>query len=278
MAFTRADGSKSHIRVVTDYKHLGTRIASDDSLAPETTARAAAIRTTLAAISQRVLGNPHTPWGTKTLVTKLHILSKGLYQAGAWPTLQTNELKPIHGAIVGTCRRLTAATAAITNAQPLTEPELYAHTHLQAPLVIIIQARLLLFVRLALKATTRLWLQLSAAWPAKRSWLRAATEAFEYLTEHAPQFHTYKGASLQTWYELARAKPTALRTQITQALSHADMQERTMWTTTDAPQAPGQDLQCPCGYQAKSRAQLAVHAYTAHHAMRNVRSLSLIHI
>ena len=67
----------------------------------------------------------------------MHLLSRGLYQAGAWPALYAGETKRLHGAVARVYRRFVSALNIGDDAIHMPGTAFYAVTGFMAPAMLI---------------------------------------------------------------------------------------------------------------------------------------------
>ena len=155
----------------------------------------------------------------------------------------------------------------------LTDQDVYKTTGLCAPYVTILRLRIMLLIRVLLVAPAPLRWALSAAAPAKRSWVRAVRRDLEWLCEHTDEFKHLKGSSFEQVCSSIRRNPRAVRVALTKVSRNAAYSDKRLWATTATLRAI--DVQHPCltcGEVFGTRQALAVHAYRAHAVVRDIRA------
>ena len=107
-------------------------------------------------------------------VLQLHILSKVLFQAGAWASLSPKALRRVHVAVMF-AYRIVADAAYSGTAPTLTDQEVLRLTKAVAPINLLRLARILLLIRVCAKAPAYNIATIMIAAQAKTSWLFSAS-------------------------------------------------------------------------------------------------------
>ena len=162
------------LRVVDTYKHVGTKTVAAATSDTEAAQRACIIRAETRALRKRVLSNTAVSVERRMTVLQLHILSKGLFQAGAWESLSPNALRRIHAAVMF-AYRIVADAAYSGTAPTLTDQEVLRLTKAVAPINLLRLARILLLMRVCAKNPAYTIATIMIAAQAKTSWLFSAS-------------------------------------------------------------------------------------------------------
>ena len=168
IAFKGHNGATQELACVQAYRHVGTRQTVGGTLMPEIRQRMATMSDTshkmAPTIKSDAIDSKH-----KYIIVKSMLLSKGLFQAGAWPVLQTSELSKVHAGVMRLYRKIDGSDGPLT---PWRNDDAIVEQHsLAAPRVLLTVLRLLLFARVLAKGSKALLVVLASAVKAKRSWL-----------------------------------------------------------------------------------------------------------
>ena len=278
VTFQDEQGKPHDVQCVPAYKHLGSMRSATESMAAEIRARCASVASIAGRLSAKVLRNPHIGVAMKANIVKAYILSRVLYNAGAWPTLTSAELSRLHSCIMKLMRRI-AATGLGKDKPAADEPtswtsdqETYMTTGFAAPVVMVARLRLLLMLRVLSKAPTCLRLALAAAAPARRSWYKAVANDFQWFANNTTQLSDLNHLTVEGMIGVALANPRAFRRRLNAAVADADNSAKAKWAITAAQKALGEKFPCPqCGLTFDSRQAAAVHAYKLHGTTRPIR-------
>ena len=94
-------------------KHVGTQSCVSGSLAQELKSRLASMHGVSTSLGRYFFRRPQMPVASKLLVARALLLSKRLFSAGTWPTLNASEHKKLHQArmkVIGGLRCPTKCT------------------------------------------------------------------------------------------------------------------------------------------------------------------------
>ena len=237
---------------------------------------------------------------TKGNLLQALLLSRILFNAGTWPLLTSAEHTRIHTAILRHTRSIARSEARrkaedsdVATHLPvepgpgcekvgggwgggdknwLSDQQVYQLTGTCAPFIDLVRLRILLWIRVLASAPMALRVALSAAAPAKRSWIAAVRENITWLANHTAEFEHWKGKPFEEVCADAAARPGRARAGINKVKANPAYSDKLLWATTKSHKAI--DLRFPCiccGQVFGTKQGLAVHAYKAHGLIRDVR-------
>ncbi len=104
--FTRIGGAPSILTITPAYKHVGTTTTISGTFAPDIKVRMGSLRGVSRSIRSRLLRHNDIDIKTRATVLRALLLSKALFQCGAWPELPVGERKRVHSAVMRVYRSL----------------------------------------------------------------------------------------------------------------------------------------------------------------------------
>lgn len=309
-------------------------------MAAEIRAKCSTITGVGASLRSKVLANDRIATKTKANIFQAILLSRILFNAGAWPILTSAEHARIHTAILKHTRTIAASdsrrydlaqdkstptptqvppieptprsqappttedapepatdTTTNTKGMPITCPteappgptdtaetstdrhawlsdqKVYETTGLCAPFVAILRLRLLLLIRVLTSSPAPLRWALSAAAPARRSWICAARHDVEWLAKHTEEFQHWKGSSFEDVCANIAHQPRPTRAAINKVKRNMAYSDKQLWATTATLRNIDVQLPClTCGEVFDSRQALSAHANRDHGAVRDIRT------
>ena len=210
------------LRVVRDYRHLGSRVDLAENLHADLTAKLGGMAATTSALRGRLFRNPLVQDSSKATIASALLFAKGMHAAGTWPDLQQREAYRIHVAVMRVYRLL--AGCGKSNVESL---DLLASRGYTVPALLVRLARLRLLSRVVARAPLHLRLVLWTAREAPRSWLRAVLSDVQALGLD-PSFGPVAGESILSAWQAAELAPKAVRKAAAAAIRHPDVMERAM--------------------------------------------------
>ena len=88
------------------YKHMGTKLSLSFGMAEEVTYRTIAMRSGIK-LYIHIFNNPKIPLKCKIAIVNIYLLTKGTFQCGTWPILNTTQANKFHATILHIYRRAT---------------------------------------------------------------------------------------------------------------------------------------------------------------------------
>ena len=122
ISFVGSDGTPKLLSCVSDYKHLGSTKSSTVTMAAEIRAKCSAITGAVANLRPRVMANDRISMRTKANLFQAVLLSRVLFNAGAWPILTSAEHTRIHSAILKYLRTIAASNARMGQSRAMRTP------------------------------------------------------------------------------------------------------------------------------------------------------------
>ena len=290
------------LKCVPAYKHLGSMRGTTVAMAAEIKSKCSTIAGAVAQLRPKVLSNDLITLRAKAHLFQATLLSRVLFNAGAWPLLTSAEYTRIHTAILRHIRAIAnsetrrhahddSATTQPTAQHPsaphqdqptrestndrgwLSDQQVYQITGMCAPFVSMLRLRVLLLVRVLLSGPLPLRLVLSAAAPARRSWLRAIQADTAWLAKHTDEFKHWAGKHFADICVDICANPGRVRAKINGVMSNVAYSDKSLWATTATQRAIDVLFPClHCDQVFATKQGLAVHTYSAHGFVRSVRS------
>ena len=163
------------------YKHVGAQPWVSGSLEPELKARLASVHGVSTALGRYFFWRAQMPVGSKLLVARALLLSKALFSAGTWPTLNACEHKKLHQALM---KVLGACMFSGWQNKMYSFALAYQEHQLSAPIHLVRQLRLGLFRRVCERALVDLLPLLVSGFGTKRSWFAAVVEDIRLCARH----------------------------------------------------------------------------------------------
>ena len=93
-------GDSYTLIATSTYKHVGTLTCSTDTMQPEITAKIICMNETFNKLRPTFLNRKSIPIQKRILLSQSVLFTKGLFQAGTWPTLHTAEIVRVHKAVM----------------------------------------------------------------------------------------------------------------------------------------------------------------------------------
>ena len=209
------------------YKHVGTQSCVSGSLAPELKSRLASMQGVSTSLGRYFFRRPQMPIASKLLVARALLLSKGLFSAGTWPTLNASEHKKLHQALMkvfGGCivpgwhNKMYSFTAA------------HREHQIAAPIHLVRQLRLGLFRRVCERAPDDLLPLLVSGCKAKRSWFSAVVDDLRMFARHFLPMAHFLEASIPEIIAFVRASPRGFSRNVANALKDVDFNHPSVWS------------------------------------------------
>ena len=184
------------LRIVPEYKHLGTFATDAAKASRDVTVRLTAMGTAARGFVKRLFPDEEVPDQRKANIATTYILSKGLFHIGTWPSLPCGLQRVVHTRVMRLYRAITCEKWSSDTGTQLTDAQVMRKYNLISPLHLVSLARVQLFGRAVLKAPAYLLQLLAAAYDvSKHSWLGAVQDDVAMLSQ-LPHFRDSKMASL----------------------------------------------------------------------------------
>ena len=137
------------------YKHVGTKFSMCFGMADEVTYRSVSMRHAMKSY-QHIFSNPRVPLNTKLIVVKVYLLTRGSFQCGTWPILDSTQANRFHATVLHIYRRATGNTFKVNDASGdmFSDADIVHKYELISPSAMIRNARLQLFLRILIKQPT----------------------------------------------------------------------------------------------------------------------------
>ena len=266
-----ARGDAFSLRVVPVYKHLGTRISSDGSMAPEISCRAGMIRSERARLRKRILANPAASMRTRVLLAQSFVFSSGFCNASTWSILTGSQIGKLHAAVMMVYRDITGETYDASR-RVSTDVEVLRLIACPPATLIVRRARMLLFLRICAKSPIELYRILASAEPAPHSWLCLVSSDFEWLSScDLPD--PVPCVALSDWLAFARSSYKASRRAVLRACDEVKVSEDASWTRNVSHDNLSRDWICEsCSCSFPTKQLLGTHMWKVHHVRRATRS------
>ena len=140
------------------------------------------------------------------------------------------------------------------------------------PKVLLIVARLRLFLRVAVVSSSFLLSVLAAAAPARRSWLSSLSDDLLWLNQHAPTSVFSDSQSTSVWFHRFRQSPKYWRKQISSLLNRDDLRLLSSGAAPSAQDDEHTPFICPeCGHVEYSNSALQSHRFSSHRICTPIR-------
>ena len=256
--------------IVSSYKHLGTRFTLSSNIAHEVAVRAAIINAESKSLSGQFLKNMNVPFKSKTTVIQAYVLSKGAYNCGTWPLLNTSQYKKFHTAFMNLYRRASGNTYG--SGEMCDDNEVIQSSSFMCPMTLIRHARLQLFVRIISKAPTFMRNLIHSLAHISGSWafsLRRDLHWFSSLNSKGCENY-----DMTAWTQTVLDDPNGFSSDCRRICRSAYANVHAQWATTKAIREFGMSHWCDlCSVAFGSRQQLALHSYKKHGVKNDVRRL-----
>ena len=279
--FTRWDGTKCQVSVVSAYKHLGTIRDSTESMAAEIKARCSTNSSFRVICCAKILNSDDISEVFKTNLTQAFMLSRVLYNCGTWPTLYSGEITRLHAAMAKVYKFVVRsnkrqASGTINNKNNIivtTDDMIFDDTGFCAPFVMLIRARMLLLVRVVLHAPRALRVVLAAASGAKRSWIRAVQNDLDWLANTTEELRFLGELSFLLRVEWIRDNASTFRRLLAKVANNGEYSKKHCWASTKSMRQVDTEFACPhCDLKFDSKQAMSVHNYRQHGSVRAIRS------
>ena len=209
------------------YKHVGTQSCVSGSLAPELKARVASMHGVSTSLGRYFFRRPQIPVPTKLLAARALLLSKGLFSAGTWPTLNASEHRKLHQAIM---KVFGGCIVSGWHSKMYSFSVAHQEHHLAAPIHLARQLRLGLFRRVCERAPEDLLPLLVSGSKAKRSWFSAVVDDLRLFARHFQPMAHFLEASVPEIIAFVRAAPRNFSKNVANALKDVGFNHPSVWS------------------------------------------------
>ena len=270
ISFDAGDGTCRHIIASAVYKHLGTQTSICMSMIPEIKTRMAAMRGAFAGLRSRFFRARDISIDKKKHVSKALLLTRGLFQAGAWPELQANEYKRVHVAVMSVFRSFLKDD--YLDGEWESDDSLINRHMLLAPMNILRFLRVSLFARIVRDRACHVMLAVAAASGATRAWIDAVGRDFAWMASRSAAFRSLVGAPFSEWTARCLLSPKRFLHEAYSVISASPNNARGEWARCKAERTVGdQCSSVTCGKIFPSKQQMSVHAFREHGVARHIR-------
>ena len=260
------------IRVVQQYKHVGTCTRLTDSMAQEISAKMSILKSTVFSLKRKLLGARGTPIAAKTHIIQSVVLTRATFQAATWPPLTICEYTKVHSAIMGVYRPI--AGVQYDGAWP-SDDYVVKTCGVMAPFVMLRLQKLMLLGRIIHKEHFKILMLLAASVRHQKSWLAFIFRDLEWLARSSQKLAECRNNSPQQWILFVHACGMNTFREICISVC-TDWQNniKEQWQSGSQAAHPIGALEahvCFCGLTFPSVQALAVHNSAAHGIKRNIR-------
>ena len=264
-------GEAFDLRVVSAYKHLGTCMSSDGSMAPEVSLRAGMIRTERNKMRRRILTNPDASPRTRALLAQSFIFSRGLYNCSTWSMLTSAQAGKLHAATMQVYRDIAGETYD-SSRRVATDAAVLRLVDCPPVTMLIRRARLLLFLRICAKRPLELCRSLAFAESASNSWLKLVASDFVWLSECNSESRL-PCVALPDWCSFAQCHYRAARRAVLHACRDVKTGNASAWTKNLSHAQLDSKWDCElCDRSFPSKQRLGSHMANDHLCFRASRS------
>jgi hypothetical protein len=170
----------AQLRYVHAYKHMGSNITISVQPAHEVSCRMAAMQAEARRLRKPVMRNPSVARQRELSTVQSHLVSKGFFHAGTWPSLCSQIYKRVRHGVLNIYRDMLGCRHDDISTL-FDDDAVIAELGVMSPLTMIRINRLLLFMQVLQKAPPLLIRILLAASPAKDAWINAVHADLRWL-------------------------------------------------------------------------------------------------
>ena len=180
----------------------------------EVAARCAIIRTTFGKLRRKLFANFRLPLQKRLVIFQVYVLSKGIFQAGTWPTLPPPVMKKFTRCIIDCYRVITGHYYGNPDGKCIIDDgELCEQYDLMAPATMLRVARLSLFSRVCVKAPEDFRAMLVSMCEVSDSWVGALLLDLKWLTLHE-HYNDCAQLNYSQWSDRVLAHPKRFRKSV----------------------------------------------------------------
>eukprot|EP00973_Karenia_brevis_P056348 7837488-Karenia_brevis.AAC.1 len=273
VTFVDARGEAKVLHTTFAYKHVGTMTTVSGTMNPEIVMRMSSLRSTMIAVQRPLLKQPRVHENAKISVTKALLLTRGLFQAGAWPSLTVAEAKKVHAPIMQVYRRIAACRPYTFDREWPSDDDLVEKLGVSAPKVLLCTARLLLLLRVLRAKPIPVLVALAYGSSARRSWISAVRADVSFMCRHSDKWQHLAQLPFEKVLEVFAADIKSAKRMVLAASSDPAVNARKAWASSRAEREMGTTYACAiCVNTAfPSRQQLALHLFKKHSQCRVMR-------
>jgi hypothetical protein len=261
-------GKSIPLIATSTYKHVGTITCSTDTMQPEITSKLSGMNATFKALKPTFLTRSAISVDKRLLLAQSVLMSKGLFQAGTWPSLYTAELARVHKSIM----KIYSSIFGAGNQERISHATISKNESFVAPAIIISFLRISLFIRVCMKAPPQFLNMLSCAMGGSRSWLHSVANDLKYMVAHSSSFAAYSASILPDWVAVIRKNPRKFKQCLINATRERSVNDNSAWASTKKLREIDSTFLCHvCTYSCHTRQQLSLHCFRAHGICRHMR-------
>ncbi|CAE7575815.1 hscB [Symbiodinium sp. KB8] len=263
------------IDLVTHYKHLGSHLSFDGSLATEIKYRLALGRAAFKEGRQRLFACRKVPLEKRAFLFRSYVLSAVMAGAGTWPWLSTSEWQLFSGGIIGLYRQLLCLKA--EGGYEVTTPQILFRCGLPSPSSLLAAARLRFLCQLTRHGPDPAWALLRWYTPFQRAleaacgWLLQAVEGTSSLQDPATRWDTWHSLITDRpglWKGLIR-RAEAWHSEVIAMSALFDSASRRIWQPASLARPVSGLADCNhacllCGLAFRTQQAWGAHAHRAH--------------
>ena len=273
VAFQPRLGPVLQLRVVTSYRHVGTRMVGAETLLPEVRVRMATMAEAARPFVSKVFRRTAIPLAKRLMVMRALLFSKGFFQCAVWPLLNANEVEALHSSTMRIVRHLMAEPA-YDHASHRSDEVVLQTTGAAAPVNMLRHARVAFCARCIRLPDPAALKFLVAGRSAKRSWIRAVEDDLAVLSLRSPLFASLRGLALREWVAVIRASPKLFLRSLQKAFASAEMNSKGVWASTSRLRQLDECVSCPsCERQFKDSHAVQVHRMRVHGWLHEARRM-----
>ena len=188
--FIGAGGCRKELPLCREYKYVGTFTTISKSMIPEINNRTQSVFVAMEGLNPRFLRLPNVPQNAKSHVLNMVLLTRCLFNAGVWPSLQTNELRRLHAAFLKVMRTVAGFERPCHGADNkwISDENVILHLKALPHRFLLMVQRLSLVVRIFSVRHPALLRILWAAQGTNRSWVASFIEDVHLIATHSDVF------------------------------------------------------------------------------------------
>ena len=267
------------IRVVPSYQHVGTLSPAMSDISDELSKCVGMMRCESQSLAKNVLRVKSIPLKGKVSVMQAYVLSRGTFQCGTWPVLNSVQYKRFHSCILKIYRDASGNyfKGGSNECEPC-EPSGFSVMNMfndddivytygfMCPQTILRLARLALFYRIVVKSPPWLMsiIKCQSMCNFKKGWVCAIASDLKWLCQAEP-FVSCVGFSVEQWADHVLAGPRAFIGAVRKFCKSPYANIVTQWATCPELKVLANPITCEvCGHISRSAQSHALHLSSKH--------------
>ena len=186
LAFFPDEGSVRVLRLVRDYRHLGSLVDAGGGLGPEIGRRLGEAKSSAKPLYKHVFGNADVDIHERRILFRSLALSRALHNVGAWAGLSKHELRCWQQGIFGLYRFLVPARV-LRDSPNITHAQLLRRVGLPAPVTLLRIERLKMLAQLLSTDSAMVWSVLESDLGSCRCWFSDVWCDVLWVVSHVPR-------------------------------------------------------------------------------------------